>query len=380
MLAHEDDGRVLFVRGAAPAETVDVAISDERPRFANADVVGVVEPGTDRVDVPCPRRLAGCGGCDWMHLDPSRQLALKADVLADALRRIAKRDDVTVELGGSVPTNGYRTSVRAMGDDSGRLGLRSHHSHDVVSIEGCLVAHKAIVELVDTVRVTPGLEVSLRVGASTGLCTALWDPQKGHVENLPAHIATGSDAFVEEEVAGKVLRVSASSFFQSGPDAAQLLVDTVTALVPELAAARSIVDAYGGVGMFARCLAPTSVTKVIIESAAAAVRDAKWNCPEAHVHRGRVEWREAAAYVEAYTDDVDLVVADPARRGLAKAGAAAIAGWSPAVIALVSCDAASFGRDAAMLAEHGYDLAQVVAVDLFPQTHHVECVSRFDRR
>lgn len=377
MLAHHDDGRVLFVSGALPDELVEVRLSQEKARFAKADVVRVVQASPDRVVEPCRRRHEGCGGCDWMHIEPRCQLDHKASVVADALVRTAHLSDPPVERGGTVPANAYRTTIRAIGDGDGRLGFRARRSHDVVTAGGCLISHPTLVELIETVRVSPGLEITLRVSEASDEITALWDRAAGEVHGLPEAAGTTANAVVHELVAGASLRVSAASFFQSGPAAAELVVHTLATLVPELARAGTVVDAYAGVGVLGRTTVPAKATLLTIEASALAAADAAVNRPGAFVHVGDVGRPGAARFVARMVGDVDVVMADPSRRGLGRPAVGVLAGMRAPVLALVSCDPVSLARDAALLDGAGYALERVIVIDLFPQTHHVESVARF---
>ena len=167
------------------------------------------------------------------------------------------------------------------------------------------------------------------------------------------------------------------SFFQSGPQAADLLVDAVRRAAPELVGAGLVVDAYAGVGMLAVC-ATDPLSKVIaIETSRSACADAERNLGhrDARVVRGEV----GGWHAEPGTS-VDVVLADPARSGLGKPGVAALARLEAPVIVLVSCDAASLGRDVKLLAHAGYVHERSELVDTFPHTTHVEAVTRFVRR
>ena len=190
----------------------------------------------------------------------------------------------------------------------------------------------------------------------------------------PPDVATGPGAILEEVVAGHRLQVSMASFFQSGPQAAELLVDAVRRHAPELDGAGVVVDAYAGVGMLAVC-ATDPLSKVIaIETSRAAVRDAERNLGhrDALVARGEVGGWHAPDGTA-----VDVVLADPARSGLGKPGVGALVRLAAPVIVLVSCDAASLGRDAKLLAAAGYHHERSELVDTFPHTTHVEAVTRF---
>jgi 23S rRNA (uracil1939-C5)-methyltransferase len=373
-LARDPDGRVVFVRGALPGEAVVVEITESRKDFARADVVEVVEASRSRVTPPCPHRLEGCGGCDWQHVAPAAQLDAKVAVVADALRRTARLQHPVVVAGGSVPTEGYRTTVRVVGTDEGTAGFRHERSHDTVDASGCLVANPRLVELIDSMSLTPGLEVTLRCSTSTSERLALWDPRLGEVVGLPADVATGADAVFHQTVGGAQLRVSAMSFFQSGPEAARLLVDAVRRAAPELRQARHVVDLYAGVGLFAAAAVPAGVPVTMVESSLTAVADARVNVPEAEIVAAEVgRWRPRGS------QDTDVVIADPPRTGLGAPGTSAVLAAGAATVALVSCDPAAGARDTALLIGGGYRHESTEVLDLFPHTHHVETVSRFTR-
>lgn len=355
-LGRTDDGRVVFVRGGVPGDTVDVQVDDDHRSYAQASVVDVIAAGDDRVVPPCPQRLAGCGGCDWQHVAVERQLDHKVGIVTDALRRTARLPDADVRVGASVPPQGYRTTVRVIGDADGRPSFRIERSHGTVPAAGCLVAHPLLDAALRT-PIEPGAEITYRASAATGEVTG--------VPGGPAHLT--------ERVAGADLRVSAEAFFQSGPDAAELLVDAVRRAAPELTTATHVLDAYAGVGLFAATVVPAGARVTTIESSPAAVADSRVNLADrpATIFAAEVgRWKPAA---------VDVVIADPARTGLAKPGTRALAAAGAPVFVLVSCDPASLARDAGLLAEQGYRLDYTEVLDLFPHTHHVETVTRFVR-
>lgn len=142
-VGHAPDGRVVFVRHALPGERVRVAVTEERKSYLRADAVEVLETSPHRVAAPCPHAGPGkCGGCDWQHATLSYQRAMKATVVAEQLRRLATIErEVTVEpVGGNLDGLHWRTRMRFVTDDSGRLGLHRHRSHEVQPISSCLIS------------------------------------------------------------------------------------------------------------------------------------------------------------------------------------------------------------------------------------------------
>lgn len=376
-LARDEDGRVVFVRGGMPGDDVSVSITEERGDWARGVIETIHEASSDRVAPPCPRRVEGCGGCDWQHVAESAQLPAKVAIVVDALRRTAKLEDADVRAAGSVPAGGYRTTIRVVGDADCRPSYRMERSNDVVPAAGCLVAHPALVQMLDTIVVPAGVEVTLRVSAATGEATALWDPTAGTVDGLPSHVATGPSAALTEVVAGHRLRVSAPSFFQSGPAAAELLVDRVSSAAPELRHARRVLDAYAGVGLFAVAATDPNSRLVAVESSRSAIADCTANLGR---RQARIERRQVGEWRPKDRETFDVVVADPSRSGLGKPGVAAVVASGAPVVVLVSCDPVALARDAALLRQHGYHHETTDVIDLFPGTHHVEAVTRFTPR
>jgi 23S rRNA (uracil1939-C5)-methyltransferase len=189
-----------------------------------------------------------------------------------------------------------------------------------------------------------------------------------------AELAAGRRAWLHEEVAGVRLRVSARSFFQAGPEAAEALVAAVADAAGALGPDDRVADLYGGVGLFAATVGRGART-VLVEASASATADARINLrgtdrPARVVRSDVARWRPRR---------MDLVIADPPRVGLGRGAARTVAGTHARRVMLVSCDAGSLGRDVALLRAAGYRWVSSTLVDAFPHTPHVEVVTRLDR-
>ncbi|MCU0309521.1 MAG: hypothetical protein MUE36_01065 [Acidimicrobiales bacterium] len=394
-LARRDDGRVVLVRGALPGERVRVRLLGARRGVERAVVDAVLEASPDRRPAHCAHVADGCGGCDLPDLAASGQVAAKEAMVVDALRRLGRIPDPVVRAGPPLPTEGFRTTLR-LAVTGGRAGLRAAASHDVVAIDHCVVAHPLLDELVADGEFGAATEVTLRVGAASGERLAVVAPTTEGVV-LPDDVvvvgrdelAAGRRAWLHDDVAGRRFRISADSFFQTRADGAEALVAVVHDAVGDVLSGpgpgsasggpRTLVDAYCGVGLFAGALLDRvgpdgpGWRAVAVERSRSSVADARHNL-------GDLAVRVVGASVERFrAPRADLVVADPSRAGLGRRAVAVLAATRAARIVLVSCDAASAGRDAALLAAAGYRLVESVVVDLFPHTSHVEVVTRFDR-
>lgn len=376
------EGRVVFVRHALPGERVRARITEggAGSRFLRADAVEVLTPSADRVSPRCPHaRPQGCGGCDFQHVALPAQRALKSVVVAEQLRRLAGiEQDVVVEEvpAGPDPSGpaggegqggaglGWRTRVRFAVDVAGQPGLRRYRSHEVVPLERCPIAHPLVAPGV-LGRTWPGTgEVAVAVSTATGEQVVLVDG------------APQGRGRLTERAAGRDWRVTGAGFWQVHPGAADVLVEAVRAALRP-APGEHLLDLYAGVGLFAGALAtdlgPGGRVDAV-ESDEAAVRDARRNLhdlPAIRLAHERVDRWLRAGSVPA----CDLVVLDPPRTGAGKVVVTALVERQPRAIAYVACDPASLARDVGIFAALGYRLSGLRAFDLFPMTHHVECVA-----
>jgi 23S rRNA (uracil1939-C5)-methyltransferase len=367
-IARDATGRVVFVTGALPGERIVAEVVAARRDYARARLVEVLDPSPERVEAPCEELARGCGGCQWQHVSLDGQRGLKRDIVADALRRIARLDGPEPAATVALPDAGYRTTVRAAVVE-GRAGYRRGGGHDVVTVDGCLVAHPLIADLLVHGRFGRATEVVLRVGSRTGERMAAPDPDDADI-TVPE--GTRRD-HVHEMVAGRRWRISAASFFQSSPEGADALAALVATAADGAGAPSVAVDLYAGVGLFAGVLADRGWTVTAVEGSRAAVGDARWNLAD---DRARVVRSEVAAWRPR---SAAFVVADPSRSGLGRPGTAVVVATGAPRVVLVSCDPAAFARDAGLLVGAGYHLSSVTPVDLFPHTTHVEVVSVYDR-
>jgi 23S rRNA (uracil1939-C5)-methyltransferase len=373
-VGRDDDGRATFVSGALPGERVIVELTDEHDRWARGSLREVVEPSADRVTPPCPEVSNGCGGCDLQHASLELQRSMKVDVVRDAIVRLGKISDPPDIAITALSGAEYRSAIR-LSTVGGRGAYRKAKSHDLIAVDWCMVAHPLVQEILVEGRFPSAKEVAIRVGVRTGERMVVVEPTAADV-SVPDDVIVvginqlkkGRKAHIHEEVAGSTFRISAGSFFQSRPDGADALVRLVAEAAGDHAVDR-MVDLFAGVGLFAATVDADQVEAV--EGNRTAARDARHNLDgiAAKVHGFDVaDWRPSQA---------DFVVADPPRDGLGAAGVDKVAATGAPVVALVSCDAASLGRDAGLMRDAGYTLNEVDVVDMFPQTHHVEVVSVF---
>jgi len=384
------DGRACFVDYGIPGERVTVRITEQRRRWARGTVVEVLDPSPDRVSPPCP--LFGpdrCGGCSTQHIAVPRQAELLGTAITEQLRRIGGLEppDSAVEVitphGAS--GLGYRNRARFTVTDDGRLAFHRTRSHDTIAIDDCPLlvpaARSALHGMaqgwhrVSEVRLQAGTDGHAALAVTTtGRDARVPSPLPATLRRRGHRGRPSGRARVRHHVAGHTFVVSATSFFQASTAAAEVLVGLVRELTP-VTAGDHVVDCYAGVGLFSVALASDGARVTAIESDAGACADARVNAAGLPVDVRRAD----LAAPPAPDAPVDAVVLDPPRTGAGAVVTDWIAGLAPRRVTYVSCDPATFARDARALANHGMRLERLVGVDQFTHTGQVELVAGFRR-
>ena len=381
-VARTADGQVVFVRHALPQERVRAVVTEQRKGFLRADAVEVLAPSAERVEPPC--RWAGpdrCGGCDFQHAAPAFQREMKAAVVREQLARLAGMTEAEISaldvqaselpgVTGQPEGLGWRTRVQYTVDSVGRAGLLKHRSHEVVPVDRCLIAHSHVQQAPVLGQEWPDLDGVEVVASAGGDVTVLGTRGRGHP------MLVSGPSRIREHAIGREWSVSADSFWQVHPAAADALAATVVELLQPRPGERAW-DLYGGVGLFAAALAPrldSSGRITVVEAdpkAAGAAQRCLRDLTTVTVLRSDVE----RALGNPRWRNVDLVVLDPPRAGAGRGVVEAIVARGPRAVAYVACDPAALARDVRTFRDEGFDLSALRAFDLFPMTHHIECVA-----
>lgn len=368
------NGAVIFVRHAIPGESCTIQITSTGSSFNRADVVSVASPSEHRIQPICKYALSsGCGGCDFQHISPAYQRELKSQVITEQFLRIAKMD-IHVEVEEVGPPIAWRTRAIATTNKDGKLGFYRSRSHSVVSVENCAIC---VDEMQFSEIASRPLKGDMRVEISfsnTGERTIALAPTRTEGK---ARVTEGP-AILHENVNGKILEVSQDSFWQSHKQAPELLIKTVLELA-KIHHGEQVLDLYGGVGLFTSAiieLVGPSGGVHLIEGSKIATEDARRNF--AQYKNVTVATGDVAKLLHR-VGMADVVVLDPPREGAGKDVISQICALKPRAIVYVACDPAALARDTAYLQNHSYSLAQLRAFDLFPMTHHIECVALYER-
>ena len=380
------EGMVVFVPRAAPGDVARVRLARSK-RFARGTLEALEIASPDRVDPRCPHYTGDrCGGCQLQHLTYEAQLRAKGSIIADALRRIGRRDVGDVPVEPSDAQWRYRRKLTLHLRREGSSWIAGLHPYDdpasVFDLSDCPITDERVIgswrELRGAFDFLPrerSLRVAVRLlaggaavvveggGAWPGaerlfeavpsILELWWKPDHGRMRRLAARTA---------ELHG------GASFVQVNARVAARLQEHVLARA-RAHAPRRVVDAYAGAGGTAVPLAAGGATVVAIELDAEAVaRFADRMRPPSRAVIGRVEDHLAEVL------PADLVLLNPPRGGVDARVTEALqhVPSPPSALIYVSCDPATLARDLSRMPR--YRLAAVRAYDMFPQTAHVETV------
>lgn len=339
------DGFPIFAANVYPGDVARARLSEVKKGFAKAELVELLTPSPWRRVAPCPV-ADECGGCDWTALRLDKQLEAKRRILLESLRRIGKLDVATlpeIRMHPSPLNYRLRSRLHREGDAVGFYAMRSN-------------------------RVVPLAKECEVVGVRTAR-----EPDEGEQWEVD-HELVRDEREITLTAGPFTYRLHTRAFFQVNRHLLGTMLRLVDAHAASVSNRRYAVDLYGGVGFFTVPIAQHFQRVTMIEGSPLSAHYARMNVPrnvkivDAPVERAIHRMRET-----------DLVFLDPPRAGTRQEVLRTIAERTNEKIAYLSCDPVTFSRDAGRLTASGWRLSSLDLLDLFPNTHHVETLSSFER-
>lgn len=380
------EGRVIFVSHTLPGEKVRARVfEDKGGSFARAETVEVLEASPHRVKHVWKAAADGAvGGAEFGHIDLNYQLELKADVLEEALSRMAgiTMRPVVEQAPGDDLANGlgYRTRVQLHVDELGNVGPYRERTHQVVEVRDLPLAVEDIREL--------GLHLKNWSGVRK---IEIASSNTGNIQYSVDKKVKGDERLVER-AGGRTFRITGGGFWQVHRKAADILTSAVNEAIAKAGFDKTAdnLDLYGGVGLFAGTIAAKfGVDSVIttVEAFKTATEDAKLNLADLPNVRAILAPTErflderVSSHLKNGSPETNAtVILDPPRAGAGAKVVGQVLALKPKHIVYVACDPIALARDLKPLTEGGYELASLRAFDLFPHTHHVEAVASLIRK
>jgi 23S rRNA (uracil1939-C5)-methyltransferase len=378
-----EDGRVIFVDGALPGETVEVAPTRERKRFVEGRLISVVTPSEARITPSCPLAAKGtCPGCSYQHVTYEGELQIKSDQLKSLLTRLGHIEEPVIEPAvGSPKSMGYRNKIALhTGRKKGgrALGYLGHNNRTIVNVTACPLAAEPIQKLLDKMREEATWLRSLpRDTRVTFRCT----PKNGAMWwSAQAPNQGGPRKLTEESWFGD-LSVPRHAFYQVNPALADLLIETVSKTIAELKPDR-VIDAFCGVGIFAMAAAKAGVKEVCgFDTHPDGVGCARANANKLGLKGCSFFTAPAAEFFSRLkpAENTTLIL-DPPRAGLDPKVIDQICELNPEHILYISCAPDTLARDLRTLREKsGYNLVHAQVFDMFARTASFESLSLLSR-
>ncbi|EMF0163445.1 23S rRNA (uracil(1939)-C(5))-methyltransferase RlmD [Enterococcus hirae] len=421
------DGYPLFIENALPGERVEVLVVKAGNKFGYGKVEKWLTESPDRQPLK-DNRLLRTGIAPLAHLNYEQQLLFKQKQVENVMSKIAKMPEVdilpTIPMENPV---GYRNKAQIpVRRIDGRLatGFYKKNSHELVEIEDYYIQDPAIDEAIKRVRdilqrfQVRGYNEAKNEGQIRHIII-----RRGHYshemmvvlvtrkekffkgkeiasiihEELPEVVSVVQNIneektnvilgdkekvlygrnYIEDQLLGKTYRISSKSFYQVNTEQTEKLYQTAI----EFAALQkedTVIDAYSGIGTIGLSLADKVKEVYGMELVPEAIEDAQFNALTNKIENAHYEVGKAETVMKKWQDKgikPSVIVVDPPRKGLDARFIASAVDMEPAKLVYISCNPATFARDAKLFAESGYEVKKVQPVDLFPQTHHVELVA-----
>jgi 23S rRNA (uracil1939-C5)-methyltransferase len=391
------DQRTIFVPYTIPGETITARVVDERGRVAFAEGVSLVTASADRVFPKCPHFGPGrCGRCQWQHIDYAAQVLLKQDVLADQLARIGGFDEADVRPILPSPVEwDYNHRMTLMTDAEGRWGFQGTWPGHIQPIDECHILHPDLLALLGQIDFEAERihRMSLQIDTAGETMIVLYVDEEADAPELAVDLQTSvnlilpdntpinliGDTNLRYTVAGRQMRVTVGVAFRGNVGALDGLVQTVLAQIPT-GPDVSVLDLYGGAGIFSALIAPQVDVVTLVESYPPAATDADANTAEfdnVDILEGTVE--DVLGALDQAETAYSVALMDPPAEGLSRDAVDALGASGISRLVYVASDPATLARDAKRLTAQGYTLGPVYPLDLNPQTYYVDAVAVFNR-
>lgn len=374
------NGKIIFVKGALPGETVDVTITKDKKSFMEGTINTIIYKSSKRVEPFC-KYFGVCGGCSLCHLNYENTLEYKKERVKNIL---SKFDIPKINVIRNENDLYYRNKIELKIVD-GKLGFYEKNTHNLIEIKECKVTKKSInksFEFVKNMKLE-NANVTIRANYNDEVLIIIDSKEKPVILNpddykivgivLNDKCIYGQDNFIEK-INNLFFTVSYNSFFQVNNYINLELFN----LIKENIVGKTVLDLYSGVGTLS-IVASKVVDKVYsIEVIPNAVKNALINakinkCDNINFILGKVEDK-----IGFINDKIDTIIVDPARAGLDKKTIEVINKISPQRIIYVSCDTQSLANNLVDLAN--YEIKKFYILDMFSYTYHIECFCILDRK
>lgn len=424
------NGLAVFVRGTVPQDKIIAHIIKRSKNYAIGIIDKILRPSPERIESDCPYSKK-CGGCSFRHMTYDEELKYKKSRVQDALNRIGHLDIEVDEIIGADDLTHYRNKAQYpvdISDGEMSAGFYAYKSHRIISCADCKLQPaefekglEAFAKWIESENITSYNErtgkgllrhIYFRKGFATGevmacavinansipnselLVSLLREKVDGltsvavNINKEKTNVILGKETniiwgekYIRDSLLGKDFLISPNSFYQVNHNQCEKLYAKAKEFAG-LTGTETVLDLYCGVGTIGLTMAENVKQLVGIEIIPQAIENAKENAKINHITNAQFICSDApkgAEILKKQGVNPDIIILDPPRKGCEKSLFDTIGPLSPKKIVYVSCDSATLARDLAILKEKGYEAKKVSAVDMFPRTPHVECITLIEK-
>lgn len=414
-LGHDTNGQTIFVKKSVPGDELEIEIIKEKESFKEGIIKQIARPSLQRIDPPCPH-FERCGGCEHQNIDYPNQLKFKEEIFIEVLRRADIQTEILPIIQGSNEEFFYRGTQRFFlgTDDANHLIYQMHdfaHNSQFVEIKSCLLQSKFCNQFLDAFKEffdtniedkSTLWQIRIREGKRTGdfmveiITKTKTLPEKNqfimfikqfpqiksayhcisadkNLRNAKRHLLVGSP-IIYERIGKFTFQLSPESFFQTNSCGVKTLYDKIKELANIKIGSR-VLDLFCGAGTIGIYLSTLAKDITGVELIQNAINDAKANARINHATNTNFIHADATTWLrDNKTEEFDTIVVDPPRSGLTKNIIFELGKLEFNNLVYISCDPATFARDIKELKKQKLILVKVQPIDMFPQTHHIECI------
>lgn len=414
-------GKPVFVKKTVPGDEIDIKITKDKKSYSEAVINKIIVPSPKRI-IPQCKYFDRCGGCDHQNISYIDQLKFKQEIFEEVLKRAGVQIKSESIIAGSDASLYYRNSIRFffLHKENGDIAFARkdyQNFNQLIEIDACLLQSETtnqilldlkkrinknvkdkksfwqlkirqgkmtsefMVEIITTFEELPNKEGIVKTLKNIKGIKSIYHtiaPGKSLVK-LRRHLIYGS-GIIFEKVGPYKFQISPESFFQTNSLGIKTLYDQIKKYA-DIKVGDSVLDLYCGTGTIGIYLSTLAKEVVGVESVPEAIRDA---CDNAKINK--------INNIKSICNDVSklnnlaiqqfsnpIIILDPPRAGLDKNVIQKLSKLDFKRLIYVSCDPSTFARDIKLFENYGLKLTKVQPIDMFPQTHHLECIGVIHR-
>ncbi|MCX4364320.1 MAG: 23S rRNA (uracil(1939)-C(5))-methyltransferase RlmD [Bacilli bacterium] len=377
------DGKIIFVENALENEEVSITITQDKKNYAFGIATEIKEENKNRVIPKCPY-YQKCGGCNLMHINCAYEEEYKVTKVGEILKKYADID-ADIRLIKNDRELFYRNKI-TLKIENNKFGYYNANTHKFIEVESCLIASSSINKIInnhDFLEIKNG-EIVIRSNYQDDILISInTDEEYLLKDNIPSNIkgivindkTIYKNNYFYDYIGELKFKISYNAFFQVNNYMAKQIFD----ILNNHLSGKNLLDLYCGVGTLGLSLKDKYKNIYGIEKIGNAIKDAKYNAHNNAIENAHYYTGDTSKILKKINTKFDTIIVDPPRSGLNKETIDQIIKIKPQQLAYISCNPLTLARDLKILKEF-FSIEKINALDMFPNTHHVECICILNRK